>query len=355
MPKASHEHHQPHNLNPQFAPNSISVGGIRGFLNRFRRPLQQPEYSGVEQAEFTELEVPPAPEADNYSLLKSFVSGEALDAVIFDAKKVLDAPDMQEIAELVAKKEAYNDDAREADMKFGYAAAKPLYDQADIVSDYLQSPSVGPVFLKYAMAVDTKEFAERGRRRVAGDSPEAEELVGLLKQVPQMIPDKNAPFAEYKNNNETAWQYVEDASVRKYLASRQFIDTSIFGYGNGSVTLDKVEGKPYEVPLSAVVSAAGFDSWEGRNPRQYKSWNSKYGGGDMKSLAVIKHYAGLETELPPVGKMNVYVQPDGQVFCDNNSGDSHRIAAAILRGQDTIKADELEFILLEKNLVEGPK
>ncbi len=46
----------------------------------------------------------------------------------------------------------------------------------------------------------------------------------------------------------------------------------------------------------------------------------------MSSLNVIKHYASLATEVPPVTVMRVLIQPDGKILCDNGEGDSHRIA-----------------------------
>ena len=58
-------------------------------------------------------------------------------------------------------------------------------------------------------------------------------------------------------------------------------------------------------------------------------------------MAVMMQYASLNTPLPPVGEIRVFVQPNGVVFADNGSGDSHRIAAAYLRGDKSVKAESV--------------
>lgn len=348
MPKTLYE--QSHsNVEPQITPDTVAAGGIRGFIRSFRRRPVEAE-PVVQQDELRELE-DTAAEAENYTLVASLVSDEVLEGIVLEAERALEAPEMQEIAERIAEKDALYEKAQAIDMQLGFSAAKPLFEQAGIVSNYLYSPDVRAGFIKHEEMTGSIAQAQRGRRRVGGESAEAQALFGILADAHRPVADQNAPFANYKDNNESSWQYVEDSAVRDHLASRRFIDTHTFGFDCNSVTIEKTPGKPYEVPLSAVVSAAGFDSWEGRDPRHGKNWSSSYGSGGMKSLAVIKHYAGLETEIPPVNTMHVYIQPDGQIFCDNGSGDSHRIAAAMLRGQDTIQADKLEFVLLKDNLV----
>lgn len=355
MPKTAYEQNYP-NAEPQIAPEAVSVGGIRRFIDRFRRGDSQTtdpaptEAQSVEQSYVAETDIAP-PEAENYKVLKSLTSDEALQEISAEVDEVMTEPEMVEIAGLVAQKDALNEEARTADRELGYQAAKVIYEQSDTINEYLMSPGVVSDFMRYTKLSDAAAKAQRGRREVDSESVEAKQLVGLLAEVQVDPSDKDAPFANYKDNNDSAWQYVEDSAVRQYLAPRRFVDTHSIGMGCNSITVNKATNLPYEVPLSAVVSAAGFDSWEGRNPRTNKGWSSKYGAGTMQSLSVIKHYAGLNTELPPVDKMSVYVQPDGQIFCDNGAGDSHRIAAAMLRGQSTIKANELEFVLLKDNVL----
>ncbi len=334
MPKPFYDQLQHSSADIPVSPDTTAVMGIQEAVGGARIQAEQLDTSR---------------EAENFTLLKSLVSEEALKLVVHEIDTALRQPNLIEIGERVAEKEALDAAGRETDRTLGYSAAKELYDQATIISDYLWSPEVESDFMEYTNLVTAKSRAERGVREVTGDSTEATSLIDVLTSSPQTGVNANAPFANYQNNDDTAWQNVEDSTVREFLASQQFVDTHGFGYGCNSVVLKHIPDKPYEVPLSAVVSAAGFESWLGRDPRDQKNWSSPYGAGSMQSLSVIKHYAGLETELPPVDKMNVYIQPDGQVFCDNSAGDSHRIAAALLRGQDTVQANKLEFILLNRN------
>ena len=77
--------------------------------------------------------------------------------------------------------------------------------------------------------------------------------------------------------------------------------------------------------------------------------NNETLSGRMSSLNVNKLYAGTPSELPSVREMRMYIQPDKKVFFDNKSGDSHRIAAAILRGNKYIETNNLTVYQVDKN------
>jgi hypothetical protein len=47
--------------------------------------------------------------------------------------------------------------------------------------------------------------------------------------------------------------------------------------------------------------------------------------------------------------MAIYIQPDGLAYAQNIGDASHRIGAAILRGDETVKATELKIVLLKEN------
>ena len=162
-----------------------------------------------------------------------------------------------------------------------------------------------------------------------------------------------APFRDYTENTRTQWKYVKPEEVEDYLNSKLFFDTTSIRYSD-MISLFEFrapsEDRPTIVPLDLVVNASGFKDWKGRDPKKYnKSWSSIYGGGQAKSLDVIKHYAGLSTKLPPVNQMIMFIQPDGKVFFNNNAGDSHRMAAAILRGDENIETMEVYAYLLRRN------
>lgn len=98
------------------------------------------------------------------------------------------------------------------------------------------------------------------------------------------------------------------------------------------ISIDATE-RPIQFPLSAVVSAVGFESWEtGR------------GGGAKKdgrsSREVIEDYAARDTEIPPID-VRALILPDGRVVLMTEN--AHRVAAAKLRGQESIWVKHLEI------------
>ena len=191
------------------------------------------------------------------------------------------------------------------------------------------------------------------------DSEDAKLLLAAISDIGQHNQtDEPAPFANYKQNTDESWQYVPDQVVRGFLDKRPFFDTDDMELSGNRVRINhEPDSDPFFVDSSIFVCASGFESWRGRGDGidGKKEWSSKYGEGgpDSTSLDTIKHYASLTTDLPPVDKVNIYVQPNGRMFANNDIEDSHRIAAAFLRGDKTIKANNIEFIKLDKNIIDG--
>lgn len=179
----------------------------------------------------------------------------------------------------------------------------------------------------------------------------------FIKNAPPVSPvDRSqAPFRDYLENTPDQWKYVSAQEVESYLSQKFFFDTGTISHRDMSqlFSLDTYSGdKNIKVPLDLVVNAKGFEDWRGRDPKLYtKTWGSIYGGGDSKSLDVIKHYAGMSTNWPPVFRMVMFVQPNGKVFFDNGSGDSHRMAAAILRGFEFIETQGVDAYSLSKDYI----
>jgi len=173
-----------------------------------------------------------------------------------------------------------------------------------------------------------------------------------------------APFQNYLENNDSAWQYVDNQTIQHYLKAKPFISDrklSLAPYNARSITsisnYTSHSDEYFEIPTRMMVSAAGFGSWLGRNDSAGREGMGEKGIAlpeftyDMRSLSLdaIKAYASQRTELPPVAEVHLYVQPNGLAFAGNGSGDSHRIGAAILRGEKTIKATNLTTYLLKDN------
>lgn len=194
------------------------------------------------------------------------------------------------------------------------------------------------------------------------DEGTAHLIVELLHQASSMHTTSNEPpLSDYDMNTASQWKYVPDQQIRDYLDGKTFVSTSRAyscktGYEMVISSKDiHDESTKTLFPLRTIVAAAGFESWQGRgkNGEADKSISSKHFGmrERTKSIEAIKHYASLPSALPAVDQVYVYIQPDGKVFADNGGGDSHRIAAAMLRGDNSIRANNVSVLLLENNIL----
>jgi hypothetical protein len=342
----------------QLPPNQIdgtALGGLKRFL-KFRH-----KQSGVAvlqdilpDAQIMDYETEAKPPSDSYQFLTEQLSDDALVTNMHELEAEMNrSPELSKLHKIntaIAENAADGGDAYRLNDKEAAAQLDNEYDE-------LRSEK--SLFLDEARssitAWEDKLYRLKERKSVILEPQEsaAQILLGYLGNAEpiQEVVGKNAPFAHHQENSDESWQVVDDQDVRDYLNNRKFIDIAHNQVESGSVVIKGEKDSPLEVPLNLLVGAAGFDSWTGRDSRYGKDWSSKYGAGNMKSLDVIKHYAGLSSEVPAVGEIRVFIQPNGIVLCDNGAGDSHRIAAAILQGQEFIKADSLEFVRLKENLI----
>jgi hypothetical protein len=181
----------------------------------------------------------------------------------------------------------------------------------------------------------------------------AEYLIdAVTSHLPSSPQESDAPFSDYANNTAESWAYVTDQQIRDFLSSKEFFDTShiqddVTGHG---IYITSETGDEIKIPAEMFVYAKGFSSWLGRNDGEGAKFNSK-SQSPSTSLEVIKHYAGAPSGLPPVSHVQIYIQPDGRVFADNDGGDSHRLAAAILRGKEQVLAKSISIRVLDKNVM----
>jgi len=193
---------------------------------------------------------------------------------------------------------------------------------------------------------------------------EINELMQTVQSLDSGTMLDNAPFKHYRENNDSAWQYVDSETTRQYLKAKPFIEDKVLGYVADTAksrtsiyNYSNASNQGFEIPTRVMVGAAVFGSWLGRNDTAGREGMGEKGislpgfSYDAKSvsLSAIKAYASQRTELPPVAEVDLYVQPNGLAFAGNGSGDSHRIGAAILRGEKTIKATNLTTYLLKDN------
>lgn len=206
-----------------------------------------------------------------------------------------------------------------------------------------------------------KQFSNYNTMLVGSHSVEAQRLLHLIQASPGVAPiDRtHAPLKDFAQNTEQAWQHVPADQVHDYLKSKRFTEPyDIRQEGQRKIQIEAADD-PVDIPLDMLVNAEGFDSWEGRDgqrgaEKRVQSQYSSFYNAKSKSLDVIKHYASLPTEIPPVSTISLFVQPNGVIFGDNDMGDSHRIAAALLRGDETIKANSVVIRAVDRDIFELP-
>jgi hypothetical protein len=167
----------------------------------------------------------------------------------------------------------------------------------------------------------------------------------------QLAPGAEEPQASFLNERQYQWQRHGRLSFQAGDPAVAGLSRELTGHGlaeeQGFVAGDRFKqgldttrhaividarDEPLEFPLSAIVSAEGFESWEtGRGTSTLKD--------DKPSPAVIQDYASRSSEIPPVDHATAVILPDGGVAV--MSTNAHRIAAAKLKGQATIKVRNL--------------
>lgn len=95
------------------------------------------------------------------------------------------------------------------------------------------------------------------------------------------------------------------------------------------------------LPVRLFVHAPDFVDWK-RGRADKKNGKS--------SARVIRQYARQSADTaPPIQHVMVYVQPDGKVFSTLEGDGAHRLAAAMRRGDEQIRARDVVFAHLEQD------
>lgn len=129
---------------------------------------------------------------------------------------------------------------------------------------------------------------------------------------------------------------IVEGSIRggaQFMEDRDFMQLA--DQDRPAIVIDSKD-KPVEIPVTAIVSAAGFRSWQ--DGRGRNSEGRLILKDDKPSHEVIKDYASRETEIPNID-VTAVILPDGKVIY--LSENAHRAAAAKMKGQDTIKVNRM--------------
>lgn len=179
---------------------------------------------------------------------------------------------------------------------------------------------------------------------ITSDSEEAQKLFNLLASAPDLSGSEEGMVLP------PILPDTDDEAVRHYLRRRPFTNTTPLNGNPVDLIITAAKNdEPIQVPVRLIADADGFLSWEGRNAQKTRSTNTGY--VTEPSYNVIKHYAMLPTEAPPIKEMKVYIQPDGKIFFRNIGDGSHRLAAAILKGNSTVPTYSLEVHYLDKPFI----
>jgi len=93
------------------------------------------------------------------------------------------------------------------------------------------------------------------------------------------------------------------------------------------------DSRGYMIPTSNIISAEGFESWGGRATSHNKS-------GNRISAEVIAEYAQLSPDEAPGVYLTGVERANGSVVYMVSDG-THRVAAAKLRGDETVRVSEI--------------
>lgn len=166
----------------------------------------------------------------------------------------------------------------------------------------------------------------------------------------------NAPFKNYADNRNFDWDVVSVSDVEGFLGKLHTINTDdLIDSAELIGVLDGGE-KLIEVNTDNIVCLAGMNGFFGRARGIEKDFrldldqHTRVSGRLRHSLKVAMMYAGAPTEPPLPYCLRAYIQPNGEVIIDNESGDSHRILAQMLRGYPKIATEKLKIYRINQNL-----
>lgn len=139
---------------------------------------------------------------------------------------------------------------------------------------------------------------------------------------------------------------IRDVIEASPLLTRQQFVGSVPDVSDGPVIIldgDKVH--TISIPTSNLIHATSFESWEAGR-----------GGGKMSdsgdiptSAAVIDDYAFRNAPVPPLEQVYGYIQPSGTIVYAVSEG-THRAAAAIKRGEQTVATQQLRLVCVSYDL-----
>ena len=184
--------------------------------------------------------------------------------------------------------------------------------------------------------------------------PEADKLVSDLLTTSPLI---NDGIDRQHELPPAARESADPGEFLDYLGRKLFIDPALFNRSRNQAhrKLRLMLDEPVQIPVANVVSAGGFDSWQGRGKggKADKNYTNSEGVHlTGRSINAIIDYAKRPTDLPSLEGIVAYVQPNGVTIYEVDVS-NHRMAAAIARGQETVAVDNIVIVSVDHNFVEA--
>ncbi len=182
--------------------------------------------------------------------------------------------------------------------------------------------------------VRTPELSVSKPAEVFAQAPEAQTILGRLYNAEPLTDEPEIPLSGLER-------------LRKKL----FLATTNLKNGPPDVIVNASNHEePIQVPLDLVVDAQGFVSWEGRGAKVNKTIMTDEGYKTLPSREVIELYASMGKNAPIIPAFDLFIQLDGKIFLANSNDGSHRLAAAILRGDKSVPTLSLRVRQLDENI-----
>ena len=236
----------------------------------------------------------------------SLITKEGGEAYISSLREELEDPQMLSISKMLGSADRIHKETAQPLLDGGQ------YDQGrrvDVISDGIKSNArriYGDAAVKRLGQIqEALGVYERRPDLYLYDEQAHEVMAGLLKDATNHD-DELIRFIDDKILPEAAEQHQEGNSL-----------TLLFHETDGAV----------EIPLSMIVSAIGFESWETGRGNDEK--------GSLSSIEVMDDYAGRETPIPLIDDLHGFMLPDGSMYF--LTGNSHRVGAAKNKGDTTIR------------------
>ena len=144
--------------------------------------------------------------------------------------------------------------------------------------------------------------------------------------------------------SEESKRLIDQLHRSPQFESPLFLPGGVRDQSDKILTIKARPDAPVTLPLRNFVYASEMKNWnKGRDG--HKSGSS--------SRQIIRSYARQSTPMPPIGMVTAHVQPNGHVLYSSVMDGAHRVAAAHLRGDESIPVGDIVTVRrLSKNIID---